>query len=405
MTGRRAIPLSLLVLALSGAGCTQSERPNPIIANCANTLVASDSAQVQLLEYLAQTNTFVEKAHARPERDVIMAAVFHCKSGKLLYGTWRRMTASAKAELHFKSATTESILQMDQGLNLLIPLQNGEVLAETAAVKHGAADPAIGDLSTEEVPRNMSVDAPGRQHPSKGAVVQGQIYLEDVIFDPISQSELRRIRGTIGRREIQDGKIVSFAMDQTVYEFDPQTGHRKRLHDYRPEYTLGVPMATLPLPRYYFSVDDTLYVTVGAKKDRSADSGYLAANRIYKHDPAMRKWQEVISLEFEPKWATLDANKIIIIGADRVVSFDTRTQKTASQDISFGPYEPTSLVRLGENWALSVARHPHDPDKPAEDAQIWIVSRMFDAVLLKHPMKNFGMIQLSSQETPVPKVW
>ena len=403
--GRRSILLPLLVSALSSVGCWQSERPIPIVADCANTLVARDSFQLQLLEYLPQTNTFVEKASASPERDVIMAAVFHCKSGKLLYGTWRRMTASAKAELHFKSATTEAVLQMDQGLNMLIPLRNGEVLAETAAVKRGPADPAIGDLSTEEGARNLPPATLGQQHPIDGAPVQVQIYLEDVIFDPASQNELRRIRGTIGRRELQDGKIVLFAMDQTVYEFNPQTGQRIRLHDYRPEYSLGVPLSKLPLPTYYFSVGGTLYATVGAEKDQNGNSAYLATNRIYEHDPAMRKWKEVINLDFQPKWATLDVDKIIVIGAARIAIFDTQTKKTASQDINFGPYEPTSMVRLGENWALSVARHAYDQNKPAEDAQIWIVRRTFDRVLLKHPMKNFGVIQLSSQETPVPTSW
>lgn len=315
------------------------------------------------------------------------------------------MTASAKAQLHFKSATTESILQMDQGLNMLIPLRNGEVLAETAAVKRGPVDPAIGDLSTEEGARNLPPATPDQQHQIDGMPVQGQIYLEDVIFDPASRNEHRRIRGTIGRRELQDGKIVSFAMDQTVYEFDPQTGHRIRLHDYRPEYTLGVPLSKLPSPTYYFSIGGTLYATVGAKRDRNGNSAYLAANRIYQHDPVMRKWQEVINLDFEPKWATLDADKILIIGATRIVIFDTRTKMAVSQDINLGPYEPTSLVRLGENWALSVARHAHDQNKPAEDAQIWIVRRMFDRVLLKHPMKNFGVIKLTSQETPVPTAW
>ena len=119
----------------------------------------------------------------------------------------------------------------------------------------------------------------------------------------------------------------------------------------------------------------------------------------------MRKWKEVINLDFQPKWATLDFDKIIVIGAARIVIFDTQAKKTASQDITFGPYEPTSMVRLGENWALSVARHAYDQNKPAEDAQIWIVRRTFDRVLLKHPMKNFGVIQLSSQETPVPTAW
>lgn len=334
-----------------------------------------------------------------------MAAVFHCKSGKVLYGTWKRMTASAKAELHFKSATTESILQMDQGLNMLIPLRSGEVLAETAAVKRSAADPAIGDLSTEEAARNLAPAMPGQQHQIDATPAQGQLYLEDVIFDPASQNELRRIRGTIGRREVQGGKIVSFAMDQTVYEFDPQTGHRIRLHDYRPEYTLGVLLTKLPLPTYYFSVGGSLYATVGAEKDINYKSAYLPTNRIYEHDPAKRKWQEVINLDFEPKWATLDVDKIIVIGSNRIAIFDTRTKAAITRDISFEPYEPTSLVRIGEKWALSVARHAHDQNKPAEDAQIWIVDRKFDRVLLKHPMKDFGVIQLSSQETPVPTAW
>lgn len=404
-TRRTTINLTLFVLAFSGVSCRQSESPMPIVADCDNTFVARDSSKLQLLEYRPLTNNFLEKASANPERDVIMAAVFHCKSGKLLYGTWRRMTASAKAELHFKSVATESTLQMDQGLNMLIPLQNGEILAETAAVKRSPVDPAIGDLSTEEGARNIPSIAPGQQHQIEGMPVQGQMYLEDVIFDPVSEKEIRRVRGTIGRRELQNGKIVSFAMDQTVYEFDPQTGRRIRIHDYRPVYTLGIPLSKLPLPTYYFSVDGVLYATVGEEKDRNGNSAYLATNRIYKHDPVMRKWQEVMSLEFQPKWATLDADRIIIIGASRIAIFDTKTNNVTTQDMDFGPYEPTSLVRIGGNLALSVAQHAHDQNKPAEDAQIWIVRRTFDRVLLKHPMKNFGVIQLSSQETPLPAAW
>jgi len=403
--GGGLVVIVLLVFACFGAGCGQAGKLDPILVDCANTFVARDSSKVQLLEYFPQENSLAVKASAIPEQRVIMTAVFDCKSGQLLYGTWKRMTASSKAELHFKGADAEAVLQMDEGLNMLLPLPSGEVLAETGAVKRGAIDAAIGDLSTDEGARNLPSPDPSQHYRIGDLPVQGQIYLEDSILDVANRKEVRRIRGTLGRREQQDGKIISYAMDQTVYEFDPQTGRRTRLHDYRTKYTFGVPMLMLPLPAYYFNVGGTLYAAVGAKAERKPDIAYLAPSRIYSYDPATRSWLEVVALDFQPKWASLDGGRIILIGASRIGIYDIRSNRLTTQDLDLGAYDPTSLVRIGDNWALSVALHAHDPDKPAEDAQIWIVRGVFDVVLLKYPMKNFGTLQLSSQATPLPPAW
>lgn len=324
-----------------------------------------------------------------------MAALYHCESGQLIYGAWRRMEATSKAELHIQDAVRETVIPMSQGLNLLIPLSAGEVLIETAAVKRAPVDPMLGDLSLEET--------------GGGLVPQGDtpfhLYVEDIIWDPKGRKELRRSKGTLGRREIQDGKIMSYAMDKTIYEFDPLTGKRRRLHDISPSFAIGDPILQLPRPTYYFSSGLNLFSVVGADSESRPMAKSIDSNSIYKFNSSDRQWKSVAKLTFEPRWALLDSGVIFAVGRSRVGIYEISSGQLSERDMELNGYEPTSVARVGEYFALGVAKHANDPDRPATDVQIWILGKEMNGVVLKHPMKDFGRLTLSSQSTPLPVSW
>lgn len=386
---------------LANAGCKKTEPLAPIHTDCTNTFVSKGPFEAQVLEYSSKTNNITEKLDAKPEDRVIMTAIFHCGSGQLLYGTWRKMTASSKAELHFKGADGEAVLHMDDGLNNLIELPNGEVLAVTATVKQGDIDESLGDLSAYEGAREFPPPAPGQHYRFEDLPVLGQTYLEDIALDASTRKEIRRTRGAIGWRELRDGEMVFYAMDPTVYEFDPQTGRRKRLHDYRFEYKYGVPTPKLLAPTYYFSVNGELYAVAGSKAEPDTP-GYLPENRLYRHDPQAHKWIEVLAYGFEPKRAAVDAGRIIAVGDSRISVYDTKTKAVSSTEIAFGPYQPTSLARVGTQWVFALVRLTPGINNGDGDSQLWVVSDTFDKVLLKYPTDTVGRIRLTSKATPTP---
>lgn len=395
------ITVFAFIAGFSLIGCEHSTVRVPIAATCENVVVAKDSFSVQVLEYLPLDRSIVMKKAISPKDRVIMSAIFHCKSGQLLYGTWKKMSASSKAELHFVDAVGDAVIDMDSGLNSIIALQGGEVLAETAAVKQGNLDKTSGDLSAQERVREPLPPGPSRQHPQGGPPVHGQTYIEDIIFNASTRKELRRIPVSLGRREFRSGKLISYSMDQTIYEINPLTGQNTQLQDYRPSYSYGAPIAQLPAPNYKFPVGGKLYAVAGAKQEPHT-TGYLAANRIYRYNGKDRNWVEASQLSFEPKWAAADDSQLIAIGESGIAVYETKTGSLRSTAFEFGAYRPTSFARLGTVWALSVA--PKENGKSASDdiPQIWILSEDFSGVLLRHPMPGFGPLKLTSEATSTP---
>lgn len=408
-TGRALVRLVLCGITIAGAGCERSKTQTvvPIRADCESSFVAEDSYKARLLEYSSQSNTLTVKASANPKHRVIMSSTFHCRSGQLLYGTWMMESASAKAELHFLDAERDTMLRMDTGMNSVIPLPSGKVLVETAALKQSDLDPSLGDFSAHEGARDFPPPAPDQHYRLEDLPILGQTYIEDVILDPVSRKEIRRIRGPLGRMELRDGEIIVYdTIDQSVYEFDPQTGRRIRIYDYRPAYEYGVPITQLPFPTYYFASNHTLYAVAGAQKD-SDSSGFLPSNRLYRYDVNERQWVKVFSYDFEPKWATIDQGRIIAIGDSIITVYDTKTQQTDTKRIPFGAYAPSSLARIGSHWALAMlSQIPEGAKQSSAEAQVWIVTGDFSRVLLKYPMKDFGRFSLTSSATPTrPRNW
>lgn len=268
-----AAVLFLCLGALGITGCGQAPAPAPITADCDNVVVAKDSFSVQLLEFRATEGAISLRKAASPKDRVVMSAVFHCATGQLLFGTWKKMTSSPKAELHFMDARGEVVVNMDAGLNSIVSLPGGAVLAQTAAIKRGSMDPVPGVLSAPEGRSETSPPGPAQHDPYQDMPVQGQIFVEDIFFDAAERKDLRRIRGSIGRRELRSGKLLSYAMDQRIYEVDLATGQNTRIHDYRPAYTFGIPITKLPGPTYYFSIDGDLYAVAGTKQEPSTQ-GY-----------------------------------------------------------------------------------------------------------------------------------
>lgn len=393
--------LALLGLILAGAGCGQTETIKPIVADCERTLVTRDSFQVKLLEYSPEANTIAVKNSVLPMNNVIMSAIFHCGSGQLIYGTLKRMSASAKAELTFKGVDREYNISLNEGFNMIIPLSDSEVLVETAMVKRGEIDINLGDISIEEGARTLPSEMSDQNYRVEDLPVRGQLYLEDIIFDAATHKEVRRIRGTIGRRDVNAGKIISYALDQTISEFDPKTGRRTRLHDYRNGNSFGATFSMLPTPTYYFSINHVLYAVAGSKTGDNTNTAYRS-NGIYRYDQKAHKWDEETMLDFMINQATVDANRIIAIGSSKISVYDTKTRTLETKQMALTPFAPTSLVRVGANWALAVIHQTNDSDRNANDSQVWILSENFDRVLLKYPMKGFNVLDLTSSATPTP---
>lgn len=390
-----------MCFCLSFSGCAEQQEIRPIQGRCSDLLIAKDHVEIELLEYRRDVNKLRTVMRIEPSDGTVMAATFHCETGQLLYGTWKGGGSSSKAELHIRDAVSEKKVSMDQGINLLIPLPTGELLIETAEIKRAPVDPMLGDLSREE----RGGDSAFRRSNPNVSAEAFHIYLEDVIWDPKAGKEVRRIRGTLGRRDIQDGKIVSYAMDQTVYEFDPKTGRRTRLHDINPIFSPGTPLWELPHPSYLFSFGSELYAVVGSGAENQPMLKFFNQNSVHKFDPTVRRWTSLVKMSFEPRWAMLDSGRIIAIGKSRMGIYEPSSGKFSEHDLNLNGNEPMSIARVGNNIALSVAKNASDPDRPATDIQIWILDGDMSKVLLKHPMDDFARTKLSSSFTPLPVVW
>lgn len=128
----------------------------------------------------------------------------------------------------------------------------------------------------------------------------------------------------------------------------------------------------------------------------------MPSNRIYRYDAKDRQWVEAAPLAFEPKWGASDNGRVIALGEAQLAVYGTKSKSLTTTAFEFGPYRPTSLARIGQNWALAVAAKEDASRSAPDDAQIWIVSGDFSRVLLKHPMPGFGRLVLTSEATPTP---
>lgn len=389
------------------SGC-QSDNIEPLAVNCNEAIVADESYQLQLLEYSEKENALITKSVATPNNRVVITGRFDCRSGKILYTTWDMGTASAKAELHIRGANGEHVQMLHKGMNALLPIE-GEpyYLIETAAITREKYDPAFGDLSDEEIPGGIMPMRLAERAAFEKKPITEQVLVDDVVFDPATEKEVRHQRGTMGRRQIIDGKMYAFAMDHTIYEFNPLNGHRKRVHDYRDaKYIPFVSPTTLPWPEFRLpGKDGQLYGVAGSKQNESRTANMNLKNSINRWDAGKRTWVQELPLNFDVEWASSDTGKLIIFGRHNVAIYDPISKQLEEQAFEVGDYDLRSLVRLSNKWALSLdVPRPGNPGK-YQESQIWIIDHDFKKIALKHVVKNVRMLRLNSVQTPTPAKW
>ena len=315
------------------------------------------------------------------------------------------MSTSAKAELNFKSLTKTRSLFLPEGLNTLIPLNDGSILAETAVVKRSPIDASLGDLSSEETAKELPQFNLNLHFRIEDLPSIAHLYVEDIILNPNTLSEIRRIRGTIGRRSLDNGKIVSYAIDKTIYEFDPTNGRRTRIHDYQSNYGRNDKFPKLPKPNYFFSIDRMLYAIAGAETSQESNTEFLQPNSLYKFDQQFRVWKFITRLAFQPRLAASHLHSIVLLGDSDVAVFNTTTGIFNESKLDFSNYEPTSIAKIGANWAISVSKSGGKSNSLVTDSEIWVFSDSFDSILLRKTLIGFGATKLSSSAMPIPVVW
>lgn len=386
------------VLALLLAGCG-TERPiQAIQATCDETVVAEGSFTAELLEFSPKTRSVEVKAQVAPRDRVIMSAVFHCGTGQLVYGTWRKGVASAKAEMHFRDASRESVLKMDQGLNSIIALPSGELLAWTAAMKLAPVDASLGELSADDLAREIPPYSPGSHYRMEDLPVTGHRYIDAVVLDPRSRMEIRRIRGPLAGFDFLDGRLLTYSLRRSISEFDAATGRRKIVHNYQLPYAYGHPTPELPGPVSYLPIGDRLYAVAGSKRN-PAETGYLPGNRLYRFDASAPRWTELAAFDFTPEEATVGAGQVIVFGAGRWAFFDPAKQTVSISPLPMGDYHATSIARIRSGWALAMERQTPD-GRTAGSPEVWFVDPGFTSVLAKHLVPNDSHLRLTSLATP-----
>ena len=382
-------------------GCAQESGDKKIQVACDTSVSIFDSFKAILLEYDDTNNTATEILSIEPDKSVIGQAYFDCTSGKYIYNTEERMTTGAKGTLHIRSKSAEKMIDFKDGINSFYPLPDRGILIRTKLIKRGPVDPEMGDMSPEETQRNLpkfDLKAPFR---IQDVPPSGQIYLDEILFDLDQLAPIKTVKGTIFPHRIQDAKYITYSLDKSVYEFDPETGFRKRIHDFSDQKGDGIGLANSPEMQagtMYYSYKNVLYAVNGENAKIDVTQKYYDANSIFQYDDQLRKWAKLSSFQFKGSAILMRDDNIVVIGNDRVAVYNIGEMQLHTVSLRFSGYEPISAGSIKNGWAVLMSKAIANA---TPEHQLWFFSQNWSEVLLTQNLVGFNRPKISTHQTPI----
>lgn len=396
-----------IIFCLCFAGCKEDNKE--IQVNCKTSITIFNSFGVMLFDFDKNLKSISKVLSITPKNEIIGQAMFHCGSGKLIFNTEERMTSDSKGILHFHSMNSEKTMEFKEGINSFYPLQNDKLLVRTQLIRRGGLDKEIGDLSLYEGYRDIQEfnNSNNTEKPFNPENIEpsGQIYIDDILVDINNFERIKKIKGTFDPHYLQNDKFITYANDETVYDFNPYTGQRRRIHDYKNQWERLPGTRTPKSMQYgvqYYTYEANLYALNGKNKEAIQGKDTYDENSIFIFNKSQKYWERIATIGFNPQVTLINGSNIVAVGETRTSIFDIHGNKQSSFKIPISGYKWTSIGMLDGGWALTGMKLSVGDNKTESiETTLFIFPEDWSSVISKLSISGFQNPRISTYRTPI----